>query len=235
MSKVKFIPLMTKLHRWASYLLFIPISFWIVGGTFMSWVPIELVRSEHTVPHHNEAKAYLDEGVMPRLIEAGLLKGSISIVADNVAGEAVVKLRNGLGHTDLYRQSDLAKLSPINENLARNIASYGYAPTDEIIDATYITANAPIEYRSALPVWRVEMADGTTLYIKPDTGRIVARRSDVWRAFDFFWMLHTLDFETRDDINNPLILTFSALAALFLVTGLILTGQRAWIAWRFRG
>lgn len=34
---------------------------------------------------------------------------------------------------------------------------------------------------------------------------------DRWRVFDFLWMLHIIDFDSRDDFNHPLLQIASAL------------------------
>jgi hypothetical protein len=73
-------------------------------------------------------------------------------------------------------------------------------------------------------VWRVTFTDDleTRLYISPETGAVTARRNKVWRLYDFFWMLHIMDYETRDNFNNPLVKIASATALLFSLTGVFL-------------
>jgi exosortase/archaeosortase len=75
-----------------------------------------------------------------------------------------------------------------------------------------------------LPVWRVNFADEeeTSLYVSMTEARVVARRSEKWRLFDFFWMLHIMDYEERHDFNNPLLITFSVSALLFAFSGIFL-------------
>ena len=59
----------------------------------------------------------------------------------------------------------------------------------------------------AAPIWRVEFEGmwKPTLYLSPHTGELLSRRHDLWRGFDFFWMLHIMDYETRDNMNNALL------------------------------
>ena len=54
------------------------------------------------------------------------------------------------------------------------------------------------------------------------TDPFVARRNDWWRLFDFVWMLHIMDYETRDDFNHPLLIATAATALLFVVSGLFM-------------
>ncbi|HEY5612201.1 MAG TPA: 2Fe-2S iron-sulfur cluster-binding protein, partial [Lysobacter sp.] len=48
--------------------------------------------------------------------------------------------------------------------------------------------------------------DATTLYVSAQDGRILERRNDSWRVFDFVWMLHIMDYTGRQDFNNPLVI-----------------------------
>src|SRR3546814_8614414 len=58
------------------------------------------------------------------------------------------------------------------------------------------------------PIWRVPFEDGegTTLYVSGQDGRVLERRNDTWRIFDFVWMLHIMDYTGRQDFNNPLVI-----------------------------
>ena len=72
-----------------------------------------------------------------------------------------------------------------------------------------------------MPLWAVhyEEAGDTTLYFSPYTGDIVARRHNLWRIFDFVWMLHIMDYDTRDDVNNALLRIASMTGVLFALSG----------------
>ena len=51
---------------------------------------------------------------------------------------------------------------------------------------------------------------------------MIARRNDVWRLYDFFWMLHIMDYRERSNFNHPLVIAASAGAVLLTLTGLVL-------------
>jgi hypothetical protein len=46
-------------------------------------------------------------------------------------------------------------------------------------------------------------------------------RSDIWRLYDFFWMLHIMDYETLDDFNHPLLIAIAAFSLFITVSGII--------------
>jgi hypothetical protein len=68
-----------------------------------------------------------------------------------------------------------------------------------------------------VPLWRVEFEGAwrPTFYISPFTGELVTKRHDLWRTFDVFWMLHIMDYDDRQDVNNPLlrVVTWMTVAA----------------------
>ena len=66
----------------------------------------------------------------------------------------------------------------------------------------------------------------TRLFVSPHTGRLVARRNDVWRLYDFFWMLHIMDYRERTDFNHPLLITASVIALIVSMSGFLLLFYR---------
>jgi hypothetical protein len=46
--------------------------------------------------------------------------------------------------------------------------------------------------------------------------------SDIWRFYDFFWMLHIMDYQEYEDSNNLLIITAAILSLAFVMTGMML-------------
>lgn len=211
-----------QLHRWVSYLLLLPISFWFISGVFMSWSTIEEVRGEH-----NRAKAAsvtVSSSDLARILPNDT---QIKHIMPRMVGSVPAALVTTDSGDRLLRLSDGSDLAPLTEEMARAVAEADFKPDADILSADYLIESAPIDYRGPLPVWRIafDHDEGTVLYVDPVKGRVLARRSDHWRVFDFLWMLHIQDFDERDDINNPLLMISSALAVLFLITGLLLVIQ----------
>ena len=73
------------------------------------------------------------------------------------------------------------------------------------------------------PLWKVtfEEPESLNLYLDPWTAEILARRTTRWRVFDFFWMLHVMDFENRDDFNHLLLQVAAFLGLLIAISGVI--------------
>jgi len=52
---------------------------------------------------------------------------------------------------------------------------------------------------------------------------------DKWRIFDFLWMLHTMDYQERDNFNNWLLRAFSIFGIFTILSGFslyILTSKK---------
>ena len=81
-----------------------------------------------------------------------------------------------------------------------------------------------------LPIWRVDFDDArnSSYYISGSTGELLERRNDTWRWFDFFWMLHIMDYSERTSFNHPLIITVAFAMVWVAVTGFWLLFRTMW-------
>lgn len=75
-----------------------------------------------------------------------------------------------------------------------------------------------------MPVYRVVLDHPKQphIYVCPITGEILKRRNKLWRIFDFFWMLHIMDYGERENFNHWLLTAMSVLAITTSTSGLIL-------------
>jgi hypothetical protein len=108
----------------------------------------------------------------------------------------------------LYDALTGSKAPPIDAPRASRLARHFYAGEGTVTSTRLIAENPPTEIPARiLPVWRIDFDDrfGTSFYIDPDSGALITRRHDYWRAFDFFWMLHIMDYDERSDVTNPLL------------------------------
>lgn len=227
-----------RLHKWLALIVGLQILLWVTGGLVMSVLPIERVRAEHTIAAPDRTPIALEDILAPA--EAARLAGAGRVVSADLArwtGRPVYRFETVSGPV----MADAATgevLSPIDEAAARAVALAGYAG-DAPIGAVEYLAEPSWEYRHAGPAWRVFMDDGegTRLYISAQTGEITARRNDTWRVFDFFWMLHIMDYREREDFNHPLLIAMAGLALFTVLAGLVLLFsrmRRSLLSWRAR-
>ena len=226
-----------KVHKWLALLMAIQILFWFVSGLFFAVVPIEQVRSEHMIAETRPAPIAFD------VAAAGLQRIGASSAA---AGErvelrtmmdrpvALVSARDG--RPRLYDLISGRQLSPISAALAVAIAERDHVGGDRAVAVAPVTQASP-EYRGALPAWRVDFTgeNEVSFYVASDTGAVSARRSTLWRVYDFLWSLHIMDFKNHVDFNTPLLIAATALALAMIVTGIILFPSRlGYNAWKRR-
>lgn len=219
------------IHKWVGLVVGLQILAWMVSGLFMTWFPIERVRSEHLI--RETAPRTLQQSVELTTASDALAALSIPISRlelVDIAGRWMWRIdSNGKPHALM----DIATgqvISPLDESAARDIAAADYAGQGKIVSAILIEKDAPIEYRSTLPIWQIvfDDADGTHLYVQPLTGKVAARRSGLWRTYDFLWSLHIMDYTTRNDFNNWPVVIMSLLGLVLAVTGIGLLVYRFW-------
>ena len=216
-------------HLWLGLLLGVQIMLWMASGVVMSVFDIALVRGERnavqSIAPELEARSYANPGGV--IAQA---PGAQTVELRHFLGRQVYEV-NGVGGVAIFNAHTGEKLSPISEEQAREIARLDYAGEAEIMKIALLE-EAPHEYRRALPVWRADFDDrlATRLYISPSTGDVVSRRNSIWRVYDFFWMLHIMDYDERDNFNNPLLRVAAITGFLFALTGVYMV-----IVWIIRG
>jgi uncharacterized iron-regulated membrane protein len=224
------------IHKWVGLIVGLQILAWMASGLFMTWFPIEQVRNEHLI--REAPLRALQQSVDLTTASDALATLSIPISRlelVDIAGRWMWRIdSNGKPHALI----DIATgrvVSPLGEAAAREIAAADYAGGGKIVSAALIEKEAPIEYRSTLPVWQFvyDDADETHLYVAPLTGKVVARRSGLWRVYDFLWSLHIMDYTTRDDFNNWPVVIMSLLGLALTITGIGLLVYRFWPSLKF--
>ncbi len=220
-----------KIHRWLGLVVGLQVLAWMVSGLYFSLVPIEKVRGEHLTPD----PATLAGVALADLVTPAQASVVFKAAMPNVPLESITirRLRNKtvylIGFDGGHRAVDARSgrlLPALDEQQAVLLAQSALQQDWPVVSVQQITEEAPgSEYRGrALPLYRVdfEHASHPRLYLDAWTGEVVARRTDTWRIFDFLWMLHVMDYETRDDFNHPLLQTAAALGLIIAVTGYVL-------------
>ncbi len=210
-----------RLHLWAGVVLGIQVFLWMLSGVVMSWYHIDLVRGERSafsaLPPELEARSYASPGGVIAQTD-----GALEVTLLHFLGQPAYEVE-GVSGAVLFDASTGEKLSPLSEDVVRKVAEADYVG-DGTIKSLTLMDNPPAEYEGRRPVWRADFNDvlNTRLYISPGAGRVISRRNNVWRLYDFFWMLHIMDYADREDFNNPIVKAFSAGGLFFAMTGLVM-------------
>ncbi|NVJ67089.1 MAG: PepSY domain-containing protein [Gammaproteobacteria bacterium] len=226
MNKQKLYRYSRKIHKWVGLFIAIQVLFWIVGGLIMSSIPLEKVHGKHL--HKNSDKQQVVMTEYKVSLESILEKNSHNptsvkfyFVNDTPVYEVEDKDKyyySGItgDHLELLSQKEVEQFAKV------------YFTGNEPIKSSKLIKSIPLEASKLKdPVWQLYFDDSidTTFYIHPYNGQLLTVRSDIWRLFDFVWMLHIMDYDTRDDFNNPLLITFAASALIFTISGIILLFQ----------
>lgn len=118
------------------------------------------------------------------------------------------------------------KASPIGEEMAKQIALADFSENVDVQSVQLIeSAGSHSEYRGKeMPAYRVVLdhPTGTTIYVSANRGVVTTRRNNRWRIFDFFWMLHTMDYQGRDNFNSWLLKAVSIFGLVTVLSGFVL-------------
>lgn len=217
-----------KVHKWLALLMALQILFWFASGLFFAWFPIERVRSEHAKAEQVGQPVPLDEAAagLARLRGTGLT-GAETVEVRRLAGRPVALLRSGEGRPVLYDLADARRLSPVPMTLAAEIAEADHAGNLHASRISRVETETT-EYRGALPAWRVDFEDGEgrAIYVAADTGQVTARRSTLWRTYDFLWGLHIMDWRGHEDFNSWLLIIATFLGLVVVLSGIIMLPSR---------
>ena len=220
---MKLTRILRQTHQGVGLLVGIQVFLWISGGFVMSAFPLAKVRGEDYAAAGNTQPIDLQQELASPLTIA-MDEGWESLDRSELvmwSGQPVYRLATG----DEILLADARtgiKLSPLTEILALAVAEADYTGPGTAVKTSFQTEpESEIRGRN-LPLWRVDFDDSrsTAIYVSPQTGNVVARRNDIWRVYDFFWMLHIMDYGSRDDFNHPLLVAAAVFAWILATSGL---------------
>ncbi|MGX7953096.1 PepSY domain-containing protein [Tsuneonella sp. HG249] len=208
-----------KTHKWFGLFIGLQVVVWSLSGLYMTIVHIDTIHGDHLVR----------EAANPG-IDAGVLQDPLALAARAKAtgirlawvGERPIYVTEGPSRARAFSATSAVRLDPPNEQAIRALASSYYTGTEPIASADLIT-DVPGEIRGRTPpLWRVEFDhwNRPTFYLSPVTGELLSRRHELWRVFDFVWMLHIMDYDERENVNNVLLRVFTWGAVLMALSGI---------------
>ncbi|MCH1931936.1 peptidase [Shewanella sp. A25] len=214
-----------KSHKWLALITGLQLLIWLGSGAYMVLMDIEFIRGK-TLTNAPTSKPL--QANMYRYSFNDLLKDypdATEINLYTLGGNAVYSARMA-GKLQRLDATTGHLLPILSEQQAIEIASQLYRGDTKVNNTVLYQQHPPREISARfLPVWAVEFASPMTptLYISAVTGQLVSTRHNYWRAFDFLWMLHIMDYEEREDVNNNLLGLVSSLSLLTAMFGIALT------------
>jgi uncharacterized iron-regulated membrane protein len=210
------------LHKWVGLFVGIQLLLWLFTGLYMVIVDIDFIHGDPLVKNMQQTITVPDSNLLSMADLRLKYPDASHIGLTPVMGKTFYSVTTANNRYLLNSETGVV-LSPLNEEDARNIATFHFNGNAQILNASLVTDNPPMEIQTrSLPLWRVDFDDrfSSSFYIDPYTGRLVTRRHQYWRIFDFLWMLHIMDYEDRSDAHNLLLKTAEVSGLVFAVTGL---------------
>ena len=207
-----------KAHRYLGLFLGIQFLLWTISGLYFSWTNIDEIRGEHLINKNVKLKDF-SELISPSKLNESNIK---SIELRNISGVPYYWINNA----NLYNAYTGNLKQSITKKEAVDIAKQSLVKGLEIKSINYIsTVDKHHEYRNKLlPAYVISFKDSRNIkaYVSSLDGKFQTVRHRNLRWFDFLWMAHTMDNESRDNINNTLIRVFSLLGLITVLSGFTL-------------
>ncbi len=224
-----------KIHRYFGAIIGIQFLFWTLGGLFFSWSnmdqihgdtnrkPVELIKS---IDDWRSPGEILKDSTNNLKIDSLVFLKSISLLGTH--HYQMKYFDNQIQKTVLVNALTGKTRPPANKEEAILLAKEVFLPKAGIKSVKLITnenVNNHHEYRGGpLPAYVISFdhESGTNVYVSTELAQVITFRNANWRIFDFLWMMHTMDYSSRDNIGNILLRTFSILGLITLISGFLL-------------
>ena len=205
-------------HRYLGLFLGIQFLFWTISGLYFSWTDLDEIHGDHfkKISIKKEFKNLISPTDIN--LSDGIKSLELREIADTpyywINENKLINAYNGVVKDSITKQEAII--------ISNNNILDEYTISD--IETIFEVGNHH-EYREKpLPAYVISYdgSDKLKSYISIKDGQFQTVRHRSWRWFDFLWMTHTMDYETRDDFNNKLIRAFSVMGLITVMSGFLL-------------
>lgn len=235
-----------KLHRYLGLILGIQFLLWTVGGIYFSWSNMDEIHGDLN-RNPSELISVNSELISPSLIlkqlkERGEFDSIKELKLIGILGKPFYQIHyfpDAAALTDHSAHAGMSKPAvqladavsgvlrgPLTESEAVEIAKSAFNTDSKVIEVKRLEeTSSHHEYRlNPLPAFAISFdhPSRSTVFISTELGTIQKIRNQKWRIFDFLWMMHTMDYEGRDNFGNLLLRTFSIFGLFTISSGFIL-------------
>ena len=205
-------------HRYLGLFLGIQFLFWTISGLYFSWTDLDEIHGDQF--KKKSIKKEFKNLINPTEINFsdGIKSLELREIADTphywINEKKLINAYNGVVKDSITKQEAII--------ISNNNILDEYKISD--VEIIFEVGNHH-EYREKpLPAYVISYdgSDKLKSYISIKDGQFQTVRHRSWRWFDFLWMTHTMDYETRDDFNNKLIKAFSVMGLITVMSGFLL-------------
>lgn len=226
-----------KIHRYLGLLIGFQFLMWTMGGLYFSWSDLDEIHGDHQRKPppllRTDFRLVSPQVVLDNLSQKNPRMAVSSLQVIDLLGQPVYQIiYQEQADTKTAKQIQLAdaltgKLrNQLSEKEAISIAQNSFNGQAAVEKVEFLKAvDTHHEYReSPLPAYAVSFThpSRTTVYVAAKLGTVQKFRNTKWRYFDFLWMLHTMDYSSRDNFGNLLLRAFSVMGLFTILSGFVL-------------
>ena len=216
-----------RIHKWVGLVIGLQFLMWAISGAAMALISMEEVAGG-PMSEHVEASPLPATSGWPNIQRQLGREPVTSITFRPLPGRQAIQVTTAAG----VRLFDAGSGLPITVDRLTAVAIATAMHPDGLAPAsvTRLTELTLAVREHGLPIWRIDFTDEkhSSYYVSGTTGAVLERRNDSWRWWDFFWMLHNMDYMERTSFNHPLIITVGFAMAWLAVTGFWLLFRTMW-------
>jgi len=231
--------LIRRTHRYLG--LFIGIQFlgWTISGIYFSWNSIDNVHGDHLRANASfispDVEVISPTEAIKNLKKVRAVDYIHSVNLINLLGKPAYQFAFFSGHAGEGMHHHLHHAladamtgevrTPLTKEEGIQVVTNHIRKGANVINVEYLErTSSHHEYRERpLPAWAISFNNpDCTVYISAEMGTFQTIRHDQWRAFDFLWMFHTMDYAGRDNFNNWLLKILSVAGLCTVVSGFVL-------------
>lgn len=217
-----------RLHKWIGIIIGLQLLLWTLSGAMMSLIDHEQVSGGHGAEPPPAPAMPASAAAWPIALRS--LGGApvTGIAVRPMLDRQVIEIATP-GGVRLFDAASGATI-PVDALLARRVAEAAYAGEGKVKRVIALGELSLAVREHELPIWQVDFADeaNSSFYVSASTGKLLERRNDSWRLWDFFWMLHNMDYAERTSFNHPVIVTVGFFAVWLALSGFLLIFQASW-------
>jgi len=208
-----------RLHKWFGLLIGIQLILWIVSGIVFSFVDHRVVDGGFIYKNNQKAQIVKSNDFVS-MLKTYPMASEVSQITLLDRSVFKVVIDEQILLLDLHTQKKIT----VDESLIRQIAEKNYQGGGQLSQINLVTELTDENRNFLLPSWQAIYDDefDSHIYFSAKTGQYQGIRTDSWRTFDFFMMLHFMDYGQRGDFNHALIVIAGLILVFFAMSGILL-------------
>ncbi|MEO6113714.1 MAG: PepSY domain-containing protein [Sphingomicrobium sp.] len=216
-----------RIHKWVGLVIGLQFLIWAISGAAMALLDMDEVAGG---PKAETPTPTIPAGgtAWPRVQQALGGQPITTLTVRNLPQDQVFAVTTTAGIL-LFNARDGSAVS-IDRDAAASIARAAHPDGASLTRVTSLSEPTLAVREHELPIWQVDFRDeaNSSYYVSGTTGEVLERRNETWRWWDFFWMLHNMDYAKRTSFNHPLIIAVGFALAWLAVTGFWLLFRTMW-------